>query len=94
MFHHPSNIIWRIQTRTEKVNSVDPDEVAHYEPPHLDLHCFQIQLFSFLMLFIVKPYIVFQDKCLSFTLKNKKEHVTYHEKGLSIGSVQLRTRTD
>ena len=20
-------------------NSVDPDEVAHYEPPHLDLHC-------------------------------------------------------
>ena len=20
-------------------NSVDPDEVAHNEPPHLDLHC-------------------------------------------------------
>ena len=20
-------------------NSVDPDEVAHHEPPHLDLHC-------------------------------------------------------
>ena len=20
-------------------NSVDPDEVAHDEPPHLDLHC-------------------------------------------------------
>ena len=20
-------------------NSVDPDEVAHYEPPHLDQHC-------------------------------------------------------
>ena len=24
---------------TEFANSVDPDEVAHYEPPHLDLHC-------------------------------------------------------
>ena len=21
-------------------NSIDLDEVAHYEPPHLDLHCF------------------------------------------------------
>ena len=23
----------------EFANSVDPDEVAHNEPPHLDLHC-------------------------------------------------------
>ena len=23
-------------------NSVDPDEVAHTEPPHLDLHCFSL----------------------------------------------------
>ena len=23
----------------EFANSVDLDEVAHYEPPHLDLHC-------------------------------------------------------
>ena len=23
----------------ELANSVDPDEVAHYEPPHLDLYC-------------------------------------------------------
>ena len=22
-------------------NSVDPDETAHYEPSHLDLHCLQ-----------------------------------------------------
>ena len=28
----------------EFANSVDSDEVAHYEPPHLDLHCLQIQL--------------------------------------------------
>ena len=27
--------------------SVDPDEVAHYEPSHLKLHCLQIQLFPF-----------------------------------------------
>ena len=24
---------------TEFANSVDPDEVAHNEPPHQDLHC-------------------------------------------------------
>ena len=22
-------------------NSIDPDETAHYEPSHLDLHCLQ-----------------------------------------------------
>ena len=31
--------------KTEKANSVDPDEMAHYEPSHLDLHCLQ-SLFS------------------------------------------------
>ena len=25
--------------KAELANRVDPDEVAHYEPPHLDLHC-------------------------------------------------------
>ena len=25
-------------------NSVDPDETAHDEPPHLDLRCFPISL--------------------------------------------------
>ena len=29
---------------------VDLDEVAHYEPAHLDLRCLQIQLFSLLVL--------------------------------------------
>ena len=28
----------------QRANSVDPDEVAHNEPPHLDLRCLQIQL--------------------------------------------------
>ena len=42
-----------------RANSVDPDEVAHDEPPHLDLHCFQIQLhvFSFLMLLVLMMFI-------------------------------------
>ena len=31
-------------------NSVGPDEAAHYELPHLGLHCLQIQPFSFLLL--------------------------------------------
>ena len=29
-------------------NILDPDEVAHNEPPHLDLHCLQIYLVCFL----------------------------------------------
>ena len=28
-------------------NCLDSDEVAHDEPPHLDLYCLQIQLSSF-----------------------------------------------
>ena len=39
-----SNIILRIQ------KLVDLDEMAHYEPPHQDLRCLQIQLFSSLVL--------------------------------------------
>ena len=27
-------------------NSIDLDEVAHYEPPHKDLCCLQFHLFS------------------------------------------------
>ena len=29
---------------------MDLDEVAHYEPPHQDLRCLQVQLFSSLVL--------------------------------------------
>ena len=36
--------------RLEGANSVDPDEVAHNEPPHLDLHYLQIQLLPLLAL--------------------------------------------
>ena len=32
------------------MQTVDLDEVAHYEPPHQDLHCLQIQLFLSLVL--------------------------------------------
>ena len=34
------------QFKCKRANSVDPDEVAHYEPPHQDLHCLHINLFS------------------------------------------------
>ena len=27
--------------KNKMANSVDPDEKAHYEPHHLDLHCLQ-----------------------------------------------------
>ena len=30
----------------EVANSIDPDEAAHYEPPHLDLHCCSLILNS------------------------------------------------
>ena len=39
---HPVCDLVRIQ-RPEG-DSIDPDEVAHNEPPHLDLSCWQMQL--------------------------------------------------
>ena len=44
----PSYVILRIQRL--KGNSVDLDEVACYEPPHQDLHCLLIELFSSLVI--------------------------------------------
>ena len=37
---HPKYIIFRI--KKIEGNSVDQNEAAHYELPHLDLNCFQI----------------------------------------------------
>ena len=34
--------------KADMANSVDQDEAAHDELPHLDLHCLWIQEFSFL----------------------------------------------
>ena len=34
-----------LKSQNWKSNSVDLDEVAHHEPPNLDLHCLQCQLF-------------------------------------------------
>ena len=30
-------LIWVYQRQKQNANSVDPDEMAHYEPSHLDL---------------------------------------------------------
>lgn len=40
----PSCIILTIQVYGA---DAEQDEVVHYELPHLDVHCLQIQLFSF-----------------------------------------------
>ena len=49
--------IWNTKINSElnvggggRASSVNLDEVAHYEPPHQDLRCLQIQLFSSLVL--------------------------------------------
>ena len=33
--------------KDKRAYSVDPDEAAHFELPHLDLHCLQIHLLPF-----------------------------------------------
>ena len=40
-------------------NSVDPNDLAHYEPPHLDQHCLTSSLRSLIMIREV-------DKILSY----------------------------
>ena len=50
-------------------NSVDPDEVAHYEPPHQDPHCLKIQLFLSLVL---KEFIHTSHFSLSLQLLETK----------------------
>ena len=42
--------LYHIEHSKTRANCVDLDEVAHYEPPHLDLRCLQIQLFPSLVL--------------------------------------------
>ena len=39
-----------LRIQRHEANSVNPDKVAYDELSHLDLHCFQIQPFSFLAL--------------------------------------------
>ena len=45
---HSGYVMLRIKDKNE--SSVDPDKMAHNEPPHLDLHCLQSQPFSVLTL--------------------------------------------
>ena len=34
-----------VKNQNKVANNVDPDETAHYEPSHLDLHCLQNNIF-------------------------------------------------
>ena len=36
---------FQTQIKNRMANSVDPDETAHFEPSHLDLHCLHRHLF-------------------------------------------------
>ena len=38
---------------TRGQNSVDPEVTAHYELPHLNICCLQIQLFSFSAVYVL-----------------------------------------
>ena len=38
--------LYHIENSKTRKQTVDLDEVAHYEPPHLDLCCLQMQLFQ------------------------------------------------
>ena len=52
--------------------TVDQAEVAHYEPPHLDLLCLQTESFSFLALQGLK------FKLCAFEIENK--NIAIHER--------------
>ena len=42
--------LYQLRFQRLEANSADPDEVAHDEPPHQDLRCLHIQLFTSLVL--------------------------------------------
>ena len=55
--------------RSQKANSVDPDETARYEPSHLDLHCLHRYMFwsavlkGLTMASYTKTYFSFKLEC-------------------------------
>ena len=50
-------------SKTRGGNSVDLDEVAHYEPPHQDLQCLQISYFRLWSLVLKKTISFCFNKC-------------------------------
>ena len=50
------SLYWKFKDKW--ANSVDPDEVAHNEPPHLDLYCLQLDPHCLLILLV--SFLVFQ----------------------------------
>ena len=56
-------------------NSIDPDETAHYEPSHLDLHCLQRYWFWPAGL---KELILILMNCMPIILKKRVLHYKYN----------------
>ena len=54
-----------LEFEEERANSSDLNEVAHDEPPHQDLRCLQIQLFSSLVLQGLKQKFFVQTNVIS-----------------------------
>ena len=60
---------------------MDLDEVAHYEPPHQDLHCLQLQLFSSL---VGKELITTEKILLHFKMIQKDKFHIFLKISLSL----------
>ena len=70
----PSYIILRIQRLEGKQCSLD--EVAHSEPPHQDLRCLQIQLFSSVVLKELSNRRIVSDPRGICILRQRFRHVS------------------
>ena len=53
---------------------IGPDEIAYYEPAHLDLYCLQISLFLFLFCALEVTYY-FGYKMESFAFQNNPKYL-------------------
>ena len=43
-------------------DSVDPDETAHYEPSHVDLHCLHASVLVWRVERVIDLYLIFSEK--------------------------------
>ena len=58
---YSSQLYQYLRIQKQECNILDPDEVP-YQPPHLDLHCLQIELFSFLEISVLNLNSTLKDQ--------------------------------